>query len=93
MNRRELLNQITVFIDEINSKDIDKESHDHYLKNHLINLANALSQDADANVLLRAAKTFTMFCTDSMDWDTPEYKNIIQIGIQASRIAKSELNN
>ncbi|USQ13720.1 hypothetical protein J2N86_13755 [Legionella lytica] len=71
---------------------MDKESHEHYLKNHLINLANVLRQDKDANVLLMAAKTFIIFCTDSMDWDTLQYKNIIQIGVYVSRIAKSELN-
>ena len=92
MNRIELLNQVTILIDEINSKAIRKESHEHYLKNHLINLSNALSQDTNTHLLLRAARTFMVFCTDSMNWDTPEYQSFVPLWEQAVRIARLDLN-
>jgi hypothetical protein len=92
MNRNELLNKINILIDEISSKCIDKESHDYYLRNHLINLSDVLEQKNNANELLRTAKTFMFFCTDSMNWDTTDYKSVVEIGMRASKIAKSERN-
>lgn len=90
MNRNELLNKISILIDEINSKHVDKESHEHYLWNHLVNLSDVLKQENNASALLRTAKGFILFCTDTMNWDTPDYQSVVQLGLQASSIAKSE---
>lgn len=93
MNRNELAGLISKNIQAMNNKLIGKDTHEWYLHNHLENLLNVVKQENNASELLDAGNKFLMFCTDSMNWDTCEFKSLVKFGQSAIKIAKSERNN
>ncbi|TFY97068.1 hypothetical protein [Ramlibacter humi] len=57
-----------------------------YLKNHLDEFAAAAP--AGGSYLENAARALMRFCTESMDWDTPLYREAIAIAERGLRLAK-----
>lgn len=92
MNRRELVSVIFQELEIMDNKSLSRDTHEWYLHNHLEYLINVTKKDNNSNELLDAGNKFIMFCTDSMNWDTAEYKKLVKFGQMAIKIAKAERN-
>ena len=92
MNRQDIAKIIQEHITYITKNELQKDSFEWYLHNHLRNLLNLIKNTNNSHNLLEEGKKFIMFCTDSMDWDDDNYKKLISFGDMATKIAKNELS-
>ena len=90
-NREELIDRLSKNLRTLESKP-EKNMHDRYLCNHLSDFLDIASGHRDPASLLLSAKKFSLFCTDSMNWGSEEYKNMISLGEYGRRLAKKEMS-
>jgi hypothetical protein len=82
-----LIQEIEALQDKIATAAATQESLEWYLKNNLDDFAAAVQ--AGGKDLENAARVLMRFCTESMDWDTPLYREAIGIAENGLRLAKA----
>ncbi len=90
MNSRDSLKKILDENIEALRFGLTKDTLNWYIYHHLLEYRKTLISSNDHIDLDRAASKFGMFCTESMDWDTPEYRKWIEISEIGDKISRRE---
>ncbi len=92
MTKNELELELTEKLNELQKQlieqDIEEGSLEMYLLNHVNKFLNSLMEAASAQDVDNAASIFSRFCTESMDWDMPLYKQCTAITDRGFKLAK-----
>lgn len=60
-----------------------------YLKNNLNDYKAVLEANSSARDIQNASKAFLHFCTESMDWDNPLYKECCKLAEAGMKLSKN----
>lgn len=86
------MNDVIEYIDaillKISPKSDAVESMEWYLKNNLQDYKKILQGSASLQEIENATRALTRFCTESMDWDNPLYKECCEITSRGMRLAR-----
>lgn len=83
-----LLERIDALLAELASQPSARESLEWYLQNNLNSLRRNLVSAGTKRDITNAARAFTRFCTESMDWNTELYRKCTVITELAFRLGK-----
>lgn len=83
-----LLERIDALVAELAGPPGARESLEWYLRNNLNSLRRDLVSARTKRDITNAARAFTRFCTDSMDWNTELYRKCTVITELAFELGK-----
>jgi hypothetical protein len=89
IEKQELINKARLFMSELKKENPEKESLEWYLINNLRRYLNALDEARTAEQIKVATYVFRRFYLESMDWDTPLFKQCSNLSKIGSRVAKN----
>jgi hypothetical protein len=84
----ELIEKITVLLNELNLSKPPQESLEWYLLSNLNQYLHSIDVASDHKEISNSTKIFSGFCTESMNWDTELYRkcvDITKVGFQLSK--------
>jgi len=88
IDKTQLIREIGLLLNDIEVKQPEKESLEWYLRNNLNDYLKVIDKVDNSNDLKIATKILSRFCLESMDWDTPLFKQctkITELGLKLSK--------
>lgn len=79
---------IDTLLEKVGEKADVKESLEWYLRNNLNDYKQVLQSDASFLEIENATRALTRFCTESMDWSAPLYRDCCGITDEGAKMAK-----
>jgi len=92
IEKKELIDQVQLFLYELEKKEVLKESLEWYLINNLKKYVEKLNIAETSSQIKLATEKFDTFCIESMDWDTPLFKRCSKITELGLKLARSDFN-
>jgi hypothetical protein len=81
---KQLENQLAI----LRSYTLERDTHDWYLYNNLEKYLKVVKSYKSASELKKAASVFGSYCTESMNWNTNEYKFYITLAEAGRKLGK-----
>ncbi len=78
-NKQSLIDALENLLAEIEAHNLKKESLEWYLKNNIIKFIASAKSAQSQTEFKSASQIFSRFCTESMDWDTEQYRRCIKL--------------
>jgi len=87
IEKKRFINQIKLFLKDIESNLPKKKSFEWYLLNNLKSYIQLINDSQSSQDIKKATKIFSRFCVESMDWDTELYKKCSSLTCAGLKLA------